>query len=58
MGPVASGKSAMLLGLLNELRVFGGSVSSHGLAVAYAAQEPWLQSALTVRCESPCSWRH
>ena len=49
LGHVGSGKSAILLGLLDELRMVAGEVSNHGLAVAYAAQEPWLQSALTVR---------
>ena len=58
IGSVGSGKSALLLGLLNELRVLSGTVTGYGVAVAYAAQEPWLQSALTVRYELRCSLRH
>lgn len=45
-GPVGSGKSSFLLGLLGEMRVLEGSIHlprRHG--VSYVAQNSWLQNA-------------
>ncbi|VUC31530.1 unnamed protein product [Clonostachys rosea] len=42
-GPVGSGKSALLLAILGELRQLKGSVhKSKLLPIAFCAQEPWL----------------
>lgn len=45
-GPVGSGKSSFLLGLLGEMRVLEGSIylpRNHG--ISYVAQTSWLQNA-------------
>lgn len=48
-GPVGSGKSALLLSLLGELRLTKGSlVKRPHVDVAYCGQEPWLPN-LTIR---------
>lgn len=41
VGPVGSGKSSLLLGILNELVCTSGFVQKHG-RVAYCAQQPWI----------------
>lgn len=41
IGPVGSGKSSLLLGILDELVCTGGSVQKHG-RIAYCAQQPWI----------------
>jgi len=48
-GPVGSGKSSFLLGLLEEMRLLSGeSFLPRGDGVAYVAQTAWLQS-LTIK---------
>jgi len=48
-GPVGSGKSSFLLGLLEEMRLLNGErFLPRGDGVAYVAQTAWLQS-LTIR---------
>ncbi|KAF8585441.1 ABC protein [Ramaria rubella] len=44
VGPVGSGKSSLLLGLIGEMRRTGGS-SVFGGSVAYCAQSAWIQNA-------------
>lgn len=41
VGPVGSGKTSLLLGLLGEILCTSGRVQKHG-TVAYCAQEPWI----------------
>lgn len=41
IGPVGSGKSSLLLGILDELQCTGGFIQKHG-RTAYCAQEPWI----------------
>jgi ABC-type multidrug transport system fused ATPase/permease subunit len=43
-GGVAAGKSALLKALLGELDLVSGEVVSYKDAIAYCAQQPWLQS--------------
>ncbi|KAI9226113.1 MAG: P-loop containing nucleoside triphosphate hydrolase protein, partial [Piptocephalis tieghemiana] len=51
-GPTGSGKTALLMALLGELRCVEGRVrlprGPHGKGVAYVPQQPWLQNA-TIR---------
>ena len=48
-GPVGSGKSSLLLGLLEEMRLLNGErFLPRGDGVAYVAQTAWLQS-LTIK---------
>ncbi|KAF8582394.1 ABC protein [Ramaria rubella] len=44
VGPVGSGKSSLLLGLIGEVRRTGGS-SVFGGSVAYCAQSAWIRNA-------------
>ena len=44
VGPVACGKTSLLMGILGELHIFSGSVGVRG-KLAYAAEEPWLISS-------------
>ncbi len=53
IGEVGSGKSALLLGLLDELRLAEGVAHIAG-AAAYVAQQPWLMSD-TVRNNIVCN---
>ena len=46
-GPVGSGKSSLLQGLIGEMRRTAGTVRFHG-SVAYCPQSAWIQNA-TVR---------
>lgn len=49
LGPVGSGKSALLLALLGELVCMRGAVyRDRRFELAYSAQEPWLPN-LTIR---------
>lgn len=51
LGQVASGKSSLLLGLLHEYDLMEGriSISPSQTKIAYAAQDPCLQSNLSTR---------
>lgn len=42
IGPVGSGKSALLLALVQELAVVTGSVERRYQSMAYASQDPWI----------------
>lgn len=45
-GPVGSGKTSFLLGLLGEMRLLGGQIClPRDQGVAYVSQTPWLQNA-------------
>nr|XP_006820924.1 PREDICTED: multidrug resistance-associated protein 4-like [Saccoglossus kowalevskii] len=44
VGPVGSGKSSLLMALLNELQISNGGLEVMG-SVAYASQQPWIFSA-------------
>ncbi|KAJ3036950.1 hypothetical protein HDV00_002198 [Rhizophlyctis rosea] len=44
IGPVGSGKTSLLSGLVGEMRRSSGSVTFHG-RVSYCAQQAWIQNA-------------
>ncbi|KAJ3427508.1 multidrug-resistance like protein 1 isoform i [Anaeramoeba flamelloides] len=44
VGPVGSGKSALLSAILGEIPKTGGSINVKG-SMAYSPQEPWIQNA-------------
>jgi ATP-binding cassette, subfamily C (CFTR/MRP), member 1 len=48
VGPVGSGKSSLLLALLNELHRYEGTCASRG-RIAYCGQEPWILNAALKR---------
>ncbi|OMJ75317.1 hypothetical protein SteCoe_25549 [Stentor coeruleus] len=43
VGPVGSGKSSLLMGLLGELNVMSGKISING-TIAFASDDPWIIS--------------
>lgn len=52
VGPIGSGKSSLLQGLIGEMKMTGGEVLIGG-RLAYCAQIPWIQNATMVRY-TPC----
>lgn len=42
IGPVGSGKSALLQAIVGELPVYSGSMEKNYTTVSYAAQDPWI----------------
>ena len=43
-GPTGSGKTSVLMALLDEMKIIGGTVHAPSTGVAYCAQEAWLMN--------------
>ncbi|OMJ74362.1 hypothetical protein SteCoe_26717 [Stentor coeruleus] len=41
VGPVGAGKSSLFMGILGELPIVSGSISTRG-SIAYASEDPWI----------------
>ena len=48
IGPVGSGKSALLQALVRELSVTGGCIQRNYNSIAYAAQDPWIMDGTII----------
>ena len=56
VGPVGSGKSSLLQGLIGEMRKIGGQVTFGG-SVGYCSQSAWIQVRFTC-CKHTTNWMY